>query len=187
MATINGAKAFKVGGEIGSIEQGRIADLVLYDARGNDGYMAVIDAEPSDVCLVIRGGETLYGNSAFVLGMPDYNAAGDWEAITVGGVEKLIATPRELATTTAAFSSGYYPLPFADGAPAGEPDILPTRTDPYEFSGVTVDDADGDGIPNASDNAPNVFNPLRAIDGGVQVDSDGDGRGDEGDPTPFGD
>ena len=40
-------------------------------------------------------------------------------------------------------------------------------------------DPDGDGIPTAGDNCPNVANPG-------QVDSDGDGAGNECDATPYG-
>ncbi len=61
---------------------------------------------------------------------------------------------------------------------------MPSR--PGEFTGaLTATDADGDGIADASDNCPNVFNPIRPIDNGVQPDADGDGMGDPCDPTPL--
>jgi hypothetical protein len=46
-------------------------------------------------------------------------------------------------------------------------------------------DADGDGIPDASDDCPRVFNPIRPVDGGKQADADGDGVGDACDPCPL--
>ena len=39
-------------------------------------------------------------------------------------------------------------------------------------------DANGDGIPDATDNCPHVFNPIRPMDGGLQADGDQDGAGD---------
>ncbi|MCU1277878.1 MAG: Metal dependent amidohydrolase, partial [bacterium] len=46
-------------------------------------------------------------------------------------------------------------------------------------------DADGDGIPDAMDNCPTTFNPIRPVDNGVQPDADGDGRGDACDACPL--
>ena len=46
-------------------------------------------------------------------------------------------------------------------------------------------DSDGDGIPDATDNCPTVFNPIRPIDNGGQADFDGDGVGDACDPCPL--
>lgn len=45
---------------------------------------------------------------------------------------------------------------------------------------ITADDVDGDGVPNASDNCPNVSNPR-------QLDIDGDGIGNACDPDKDGD
>ena len=50
---------------------------------------------------------------------------------------------------------------------------------------LTADDHDGDGIPDASDNCPRVFNPIRPMDHGAQPDADGDGLGDACDACPF--
>jgi cytosine/adenosine deaminase-related metal-dependent hydrolase len=44
-------------------------------------------------------------------------------------------------------------------------------------------DDDGDGVPNAGDNCPRVFNPPFDLNP-TQDDADGDGRGDACDPTP---
>lgn len=49
----------------------------------------------------------------------------------------------------------------------------------------TVDDSDGDGIANAVDNCPLVFNPLRPMDDGAQPDTDGDDIGDACDACPL--
>jgi imidazolonepropionase-like amidohydrolase len=44
-------------------------------------------------------------------------------------------------------------------------------------------DDDGDGVPNAMDNCPRIFNPPFDL-GTTQDDADGDGAGDVCDPTP---
>ena len=44
---------------------------------------------------------------------------------------------------------------------------------------------DGDGVPDAMDNCPMIFNPIRPMDGGKQADADGDGIGDACDPCPL--
>ena len=58
---------------------------------------------------------------------------------------------------------------------------------PGEYDGVTGSDADGDGVDDASDNCPSLFNPIRPMDNGTQADADGDGDGDLCDATPIGD
>ncbi|MDB4929043.1 MAG: uncharacterized protein JWM10_1527, partial [Myxococcaceae bacterium] len=46
-----------------------------------------------------------------------------------------------------------------------------------------ADDSDGDGVPNAGDDCPRVFNPPFDLNT-TQDDADGDGLGDACDPTP---
>jgi hypothetical protein len=50
---------------------------------------------------------------------------------------------------------------------------------------ILAGDADGDGIPDALDACPAVFDPVRPQDGGSQADLDGDGVGDACDPCPL--
>ncbi len=68
------------------------------------------------------------------------------------------------------------PTPFG---PDSDGDGTPDMFDLFPLD-PTNGDADLDGIPDASDNAPFIANPD-------QADTDGDGIGDVADPTPFGD
>jgi cytosine/adenosine deaminase-related metal-dependent hydrolase len=117
------------------------------------------------------------------------------EAITVCGRAKRICPLREtwwlpfaglgnpLNMAALQASNGTSYGLFSCGAPANEPTCRPSR--PGEYDGtVTKTDADGDGIENNRDNCKKVFNPIRPMDGGVQPDADGDGRGDACDKCP---
>ncbi len=85
--------------------------------------------------------------------------------------------------------AGFYPLFFC-GTPDNEPSCTPSR--PASVSGSTVytgmrtaTDQDGDGIPDANDLCPTVFDPIRPVDQGKAADADGDGVGDACDPCPL--
>jgi hypothetical protein len=81
-----------------------------------------------------------------------------------------------------------YPLFYCENPP-DEPTCVPFR--PGEYDGAIVrgpantSDRDGDGIVDNQDNCKKVFNPVRPMDGGVQLDSDGDERGDMCDKCPL--
>ncbi|MBU1240974.1 DUF4215 domain-containing protein, partial [Myxococcota bacterium] len=66
MATLNGAMAISMDDAIGSITVGRVADIAIFDGSTNTDYRAVIDAQPNDVSLVMRGGEVLYGDDDLI-------------------------------------------------------------------------------------------------------------------------
>lgn len=179
MATINAARATATDAWLGSLEVGKLADIAVFDG-GQRQHRAVIEATAADVALVLRSGEALYGE-------PDVLAAlgESCDPVDVCGRPRAVCAQREFGTSYSALASqadAVYPAFFC-GTPAGEPSCAPTR--PGEFDGVTGQDADGDGIGDADDNCPRVFNPIRPIDGGVQPDADGDGIGDPCDDTPL--
>src|SRR5262249_13933733 len=114
------------------------------------------------------------------------------DSLDVCGAAKLVCVQGDLnvslaqLTTQAAAS---YPLFFC-GEPTHEPTCTPAR--PQSVTGSAVysgapspSDTDGDGLDNAHDNCPRIFNPVRPVDHGMQADADADGAGDSCDPCPL--
>ncbi len=180
MATINAAKATASDSLVGSLAAGKLADIAIYGGDSRQ-YRAIIDGKNQDVALVVSAGDALYGDSGVMSGLGK-----SCDAVDVCGNSKAICTTQEFGKSYADIQSavsGAYPAFFC-GDPAGEPTCTPSR--PGEFTGVaSATDNDGDGFNNDVDNCPDVFNPIRPIDGGVQPDLDGDGIGDACDDSPL--
>jgi large repetitive protein len=183
MVTQNAAQALGFGDLLGSLVVGKVADVAIWDARTNEGYRAILDGHSSDVTLVLRGGEVLYGDSSLVGALA---AAKECEIVDVCGVQKRLCTKAEGGSSLLdlkAELSNAYPLFFCD-TPDNEPTCHPARQGEYNGA-ITPKDSDGDGLQDGDDNCPFVFNPLRPMDSNKQNDADGDGDGDECDPCPF--
>ena len=190
--------AIAVGGEksLGQLKAGLLGDVVVFAGTGKaNPYRAVIEAGVEDTILVLRGGEALYGDSAIVA---DEAAGGSasCESLDVCGVAKKACVKRDLGGKSLAdlqaAASSVYPLFFCkDATPTNEPSCSPRRgptanqPDVSSYEGASNDDRDGDGIADANDNCPAVFNPVRPMDDGAQADSDGDGIGDACDESPL--
>ncbi len=185
MATENGAFVAGAADGLGMLKPGYVADIAVFDGTTNQGYRAVIDATPANVALVLRGGTPLYGDQALVTSQ----AVGGTtcETLDVCGILKAACVMADTGVSLAdvkAAGVAIYPLENCPGqAPPGEPSCVPMRPGEYDGS-ITATDNDGDGIPNSSDNCPDVFNPVRPMDNGAQPDTDGDGEGDACDPCP---
>lgn len=200
MATRNGALALGVETELGVLATGRMADLAIYDARERTDHRAVLGAAPQDVVLVMRGGTVLYGDASVVNGI-----VSGCDAIDVCTSNKAVCLA-DIGTTFPALdadvhggtrSQPVYPLFFC-GEPDDEPSCDPMRNamsplpDPEvngsnRYTGMSsMDDMDGDGLLNAMDNCPSIFNPIRPLDDGAQADFDSDGVGDACDSCPLG-
>lgn len=187
MVTTNAAFAAGAGAITGMLKPGYVADIAIFDGKNRKDHRAVVAAGVEDVVLVLRGGEVLYGDDALVA---DGSIGGmDCEALPVCGRDKRACVKQDIggSTTLAGIRSAgetYYPLFFCnDEVPTIEPSCIPWRT---EYSkGITADDSDGDGIANDADNCPNIFNPVRPLDGAAQADIDGDKVGDACDACPF--
>ncbi len=188
MVTVNAAAVTSTDDVIGVLAPGKVADISIFTRHNKNGYRAVIEAEPKDVALVMRGGKVLYGDDAAVAA----TNTGACDAVDVCGTAKKVCLMAEVGKTYSALKTAagatIYPA-FACGQPMNEPSCTPKR--PTAVSGSTVytgvasgGDMDGDGVADASDNCPKVFNPIRPVDNSMQGDADGDGQGDACDPCP---
>jgi cytosine/adenosine deaminase-related metal-dependent hydrolase len=196
MVTSTAARATGADTQLGKLAAGYVADVAVFDASAHPGYRAVIDATGEDVSLVLRGGVPIYGDGD-LLARPELQGSA-FAALHVCGVAKRVRVDDTGFTIDAIKTVGekVLPLGFCRGkAPPLEPTCTPARAalassptdttgDTYPIAGAT-DDADGDGIRDAKDDCPRVFNPTRPMDGAAQADADGDGAGDACDLAPM--
>jgi large repetitive protein len=191
MATANAATATATNDVIGVLAANKIADITIFNGKTNKDHRAVLDAGMSDVVLVMRGGKVLYGDQPVVAAVPN---SGMCDMLDVCGTPKSVCLQAEIGKNLAALTAavgGIYPSFFC-GTPMNEPTCVPQRGPAWvkmgsnAYDGMpTATDADGDGIPDAMDNCPSVFNPIRPLDGGQQGDADADGVGDACDVCPL--
>jgi imidazolonepropionase-like amidohydrolase len=187
MVTSNAAAVTKMDDSIGVLAAGHLADISIFAGHGKS-YRAVIEAAPADVSLVMRGGKVLYGDDNLVSVL-----ATQCDQVDVCSSMKQVCLTTEVGKTYQALMSAagaVYPAFSCDPMPINEPSCTPKR--PLAVNGssiytgeITADDSDGDGIPDATDKCPHVFDPIRPMDNGVQADTDGDGVGDACDPCPL--
>ncbi|MFK7985320.1 MAG: lamin tail domain-containing protein [Sandaracinaceae bacterium] len=195
MATRNVAVVLAYQDVIGTLAPGLVADIAIYDGSDRADHRAVIRAEPEDVALVLRGGEVLFGEAAVVNTLDS-----GCDAIDVCGASRAACVQREFEMSLSelqGMNSSEYDLFFCDSTPTDEPTCVPARAASAPFpspevngsnrytGAITGDDMDGDGIANATDLCPNIFNPIRPLDNGAQADFDADGQGDACDPCPL--
>jgi large repetitive protein len=189
MATENAANVTGSNAKIGTLAVGKVADIAIFDGTTNKNYRAIVAGEPKDVALVMRGGKVLFGEAATVSAVPGNTAC---DAIDVCGVAKQVCLMGEVGKNytmlKAAVGANAYP-DFFCGEPDNEPSCTPSRPASVDGSTIysgkpTAEDMDGDGVPNATDNCPLVFNPIRPLDKGMQANSDKDGQGDACDVCP---
>jgi large repetitive protein len=188
MATYGGAMATEVHDATGSLAAGMAGDVAIFAAGAHSArpFRAIIEADPGDVALVLRGGDVLYGDSATVEALPGGGASCDELPGDVCGAAKRACIQREIGTSYASLASSNsssYDL-YSCNEPDDEPSCVPMR--PGEYDGTSTTDTDGDGLDNDVDLCPAVFDPVRPMDNGVQRDHDEDGLGDACDPCPLG-
>lgn len=191
MVTWNAARAAQMDDVIGHLTAGHFADVAIFDGSLHGDDSAVLEASPADVALVLKGGVPMYGDAPVMEAL----GAGDGQCELIGSGcldgKRVCATGEgaaagvTLASLSAMFTN--YPLYTCD-TPPDEPTCVPSRDegDGIVYDGIpTAFDFDGDGVVDALDSCPTVFNPPRPLDGFVQADADGDGIGDECDRCPL--
>ncbi|HEY8079141.1 MAG TPA: amidohydrolase family protein [Labilithrix sp.] len=181
MATKGSAAALGLDAQVGELAVGKLADIAIFSSATQKDYRAVIDAGVEDVLLVLRGGKPLYGDetiiSALAQSCSELDVCGTKKSVCVDTAGVTLANIQSAASST-------YPLFFCKTeTPKDEPSCVPYR-DTYPM-GTSATDRDGDGIPDAMDICPAIFDPPRPLDGTKQADSDGDGVGDACDAKPL--
>ena len=66
MLTINAAKAFLMQDRIGSLEQGKLADILVLKGKQDDPYENLVNASMNDIELLILEGTPIYGELRFL-------------------------------------------------------------------------------------------------------------------------
>ncbi len=205
LVTAGGAEATLTAPSIGRIATGKLGDLAIYKRRPGSFYRSVIDAQPQDVVATIRAGKVLYGDRSIVAAFDPtsmcdtFDVCGTPKAACIRAEFPALTMGTNAANTYSLLqmaNTNTYPLFYCNGAtPQNEPTCLPERdsTGPRGTNSklgsttytVASADLDKDGIANATDNCPMVFNPVRPMDSMVQADADADLVGDVCDPCPL--
>jgi len=195
MVTQHAAMAVGMGHAVGKLQKGYMADVAIFDKNGAaNPYRAVIDSNPEDVVLVMRGGKALFGDTALLV--DDAIDGKDCEDINVCNKSKKACVKKDVGKYTldqVKLEGDKYAALFTckGETPKDEPTCEPKRgptanvMTASSYSGITATDKDGDGVLDATDNCPTIFNPIRPMDVDKQADTDGDGIGDACDKCPL--
>jgi hypothetical protein len=120
MVTSGAADVAALGDKLGSLEVGRVADLVVMARQDEDVHESVCDSTPADVELVMIGGDVAYGRSEWVGRLAADPTDPDLEPVIAWGRSMVLdtsfevnpsgqATPR-LAQIRAALTKVYPPV-----------------------------------------------------------------------------
>jgi cytosine/adenosine deaminase-related metal-dependent hydrolase len=66
MVTINAAKAFWMQDRTGSLEKGKLGDILVLKAKNSDPYENLVNAEMKDIELLVLAGKPIYGQTRFL-------------------------------------------------------------------------------------------------------------------------
>lgn len=90
MVTINAAKVLAVDQQLGSIEVGKMADLIILSGDSSDPHRALVQARPANIMMTMVGGVVLYGAPVLQPIMPS-----GCEPIAICGQSRLICVAEE--------------------------------------------------------------------------------------------
>jgi hypothetical protein len=92
MATCDAAKVLGWEGRAGSIENGKIADVIVVDGVASDAYAALLQATEHDIVLSVIGGAARYGSATLMkkLGADVGVGKGDIDTTTIAGVSRIL-------------------------------------------------------------------------------------------------
>jgi cytosine/adenosine deaminase-related metal-dependent hydrolase len=83
MVTINAAKAFWMQDRVGSLEEGKLGDILVMKAKKDDPYENLVNAEMKDIELLTLAGTPIYGEMRFI-DIFNGKLPGDYTQIKVG-------------------------------------------------------------------------------------------------------
>ncbi|MFC4160340.1 amidohydrolase family protein [Chitinimonas lacunae] len=169
MATAGGADAVGLKGRIGRLLPGENADLVLIDSQGANSLARVLE------------GAALRETLAVFIGGRAAMFPTDWDSRLTAKQERCETDPRQLCGQSRVVCGANPQRPLArllaqatysiDDArlcrPAPTDDCVPQRPGQYDGQ-PRPDDRDGDGVKDAEDNCPALFNPPRPDENGRQ-------------------
>jgi 5-methylthioadenosine/S-adenosylhomocysteine deaminase len=88
MITKNPAKAFRMEEKLGSIDKGKLGDLLVVAGDGKDPYVSLVNAGLRDIALVMMEGRPLYGDADYAEIFEDLG--NECTQINVEGKDKLV-------------------------------------------------------------------------------------------------
>ncbi len=96
MVTLTPARALALDTVIGSLEPGKLADVLVVTDRGQDAYQTLVDSRLEDVRLVMIAGDLRYGDPSLMRASPRTMC----EAMSMCGVMKSICVPDPSTSAT---------------------------------------------------------------------------------------
>ena len=88
MITINPARAFRMQDRVGSIDKGKLGDLLVVSGDGKDPYSSLVNAQLKNIALIFKEGKPLYGDTDYGEIFEDLSS--DYTKITIEGKEKFV-------------------------------------------------------------------------------------------------
>ena len=89
MVTVNSAKAFRMQDKIGTLEEGKLGDILVLRANEDDAYENLVNAEMEDIELLLLCGKPVYGETRF-LDIFDGKLPQGYTVINVGNREMFV-------------------------------------------------------------------------------------------------